>query len=222
MVQPNASVRSRTRAAIVEAAASIFQEVGFEGASMDAIARRANVARATLYYNFRSKDDIAVGVAESHRAEGYARLVERRATGVDALTLLDEFFAFAGEWVARNRDAAFIGTTAAIRGVGRAPERPGTTTVFEQLVAQGQQEGSLRDDLDPAVAARLLGALLTQAALLGPDASDADATQWPRRLLRLTLEGLRAPGSDPPRHRPDMEDDDEGASAAIQSRGVAR
>lgn len=159
---------------------------------MDAIAGRANVARATLYYNFQSKEDIAVGVAESYRAEGYARLLERRASGVDALALLDEFFAFAGEWVAQNRDAAFIGTTAAIRGVGRAPERPGTTTVFEQLVIQGQREGALRDDLEPAVAAKLLGVLLTQAALLGPDASDADATQWPRRLLRLTLEGLRA------------------------------
>ena len=189
---------------------------------MEAIARRANVARATLYYNFGSKDDIAVSVAESHRAEGYARLLKRKAEGVDALTLLDEFFAFAGEWVARNRDAAFIGTTAAIRGVGRAPERPGTTTVFEQLVAQGQQEGSLRDDLDPAVAARLLGALLTQAALLGPDASDADATQWPRRLLSLTLEGLRSVELDPSQHHRDPDNGAKIASAEAQSRGVIR
>ena len=157
---------------------------------MDDIAHRAQVARGTLYYNFQSKDEIAVAIAEAHRTKGYEQYLERRAAGADALTLLEEFFAFAGEWIARNREAAFVGTTAAIKGVGRSPDRPGTTTVFEQLVVQGQEEGVFGSDLDPALAARLLGALLTQAALIGPDASRADTMAWPRQLLGLALRGL--------------------------------
>ena len=190
MAGVNASLRLRTRAAITAAAAEVFRTKGFEGASMEDIARGAQVARGTLYYNFQSKDDIAVAIAETYRIKGYERLVERRAAGADAVTLLGEFFTFAGEWIAQNRDAAFVGTTAAIRGVGRSPDRPGTTSVFEQLVVQGQGEGVFESDLDPAVAARLLAALLTQAALLGPDASHTDAVTWPRQLLSLALQGL--------------------------------
>ncbi len=206
MAIPNESVRSRTRAAILDAASALFREDGFDRTSMDEIAKRASVARGTLYYNFASKDDIAIGIAERHRTAGYAQLLERKAAGANALTLLDEFFAFAGAWIARNRDAAFIGTTAAMRGIGRSPDRPGTTAVFEEVVRQGQEEGLIRPDIEPTVAARLLGALLTQAALLGPDPSNEDDTRWPLQLLRVALAGLLAEDGSPlpiPSGRPD-------------------
>ena len=194
MGQLNHNVRARTRAAIMDAAAVLFRNRDFATTSMDEIARDAGVGRATLYNNFESKDDIAVGIAEQYRARGYAQLLESRASGANALTLLEEFFTFAGGWIAENRDVAFVGTTAAIRGVGRAADRPGTTTVLEELVKQGQAEGLIRCGLDPAVAARLLGALLTQAALTGPDPSEAHPTRWPVELLRTALAGLLPDG----------------------------
>jgi AcrR family transcriptional regulator len=190
LVKPTS--RSRTRAAILGAAATAFREKGFEATSVDEIARLAGVARGTLYYNFASKEEIAVGIAEQYRALGYAALLEQQAEGLGVLALLENFFAFAGEWIADNRDAAFIGTTAAIKGVGRAPDRPGTTQVFEKLVEQGQAEGVLRRDLPPAAIARLLAALLTQAALLGPGAATEDAVDWPKTLLHIALEGVIA------------------------------
>jgi AcrR family transcriptional regulator len=192
------AVRSRTQQAILTAAKEAFRELGFDQASIDEIARRANVARGTLYYNFVSKEDIAVGIAEQYRAQGYAQLLEQRAAGADTLTMLDNFFAFAGKWIAENRDAAFIGTTAAIRGVGRASDRPGTTEVFEDLVAQGQAEGVFRTSLPASTIARLLASLLTQAALLGPDSSNKDASQWPRLLLHMAIEGIRPRDDDSP------------------------
>lgn len=157
---------------------------------MDEIARRAGVARGTLYYNFDSKEEIAVAIAERYRSQGYARFLKEQAEGADPLALLDRFFTFAGQWIAENRVAAFIGTTAAIRGVGRTPDRPGTTSVFEALVKQGQADGLFRPDLPASSIARLLAALLTQAALLGPDASREDVAAWPRKLLHMTLEGV--------------------------------
>lgn len=190
MVSASSSPRSRTCAAILEAAAAAFRENGFETVSVDEIARLAGVARGTLYYNFASKEEIAVGIAEQYRAQGYAALLEQQADGLGVLALLDNFFAFAGKWIADNRDAAFVGTTAAIRGVGRTPGRPGTTQVFEELVERGQTEGVLRPDLPAASIARLLAALLTQAALLGPAASADDAVNWPKTLLHIALEGV--------------------------------
>ncbi len=52
---------SETRARVVSAARQLFVEDGFYRASMDDIARRADVARATIYHQFRSK----LGVLEA-------------------------------------------------------------------------------------------------------------------------------------------------------------
>jgi AcrR family transcriptional regulator len=44
-----------TRDKVLEAARAIFSEVGFQATTLDDVAQRANVARATVYYQFESK-----------------------------------------------------------------------------------------------------------------------------------------------------------------------
>lgn len=53
--RPPATAGSAKQDAIVEAAAEIFLEQGFGNASMDEIARRAGVSKATVYSHFESK-----------------------------------------------------------------------------------------------------------------------------------------------------------------------
>jgi len=48
--------------AILDAAEAIIQENGFEGATMDAIADRAEVGKGTLYLHFKSKNSIYLGI----------------------------------------------------------------------------------------------------------------------------------------------------------------
>ena len=48
--------RAETTQRILAAAASIFAEVGFAGARMDEIARRAGVNKATIYYHIGDKE----------------------------------------------------------------------------------------------------------------------------------------------------------------------
>lgn len=181
---------SRTANAILDGAELAFREVGFSATSMEEIARRSGVARATIYYNFESKEEIAVGIAERYRQQGYVDLLKQQTEGLGTIELLNNFFEFAGNWIANNRDAAFIGTTAAIRGVGRSENRPGTAEVFEGLVQQGQSEGVLRIDLLAPVLARLLGGLLIQAALVGSGPTETEVRKWPLTLLGATLQGL--------------------------------
>jgi AcrR family transcriptional regulator len=47
-----------TRANIIQAADDLFYGEGVRATSMDAIAERAGVTKRTLYYHFRSKDDL--------------------------------------------------------------------------------------------------------------------------------------------------------------------
>lgn len=49
---------------ILEAARTLFVELGFDATSMDMIARQAGVSKATLYVHFASKDDLLVTLVD--------------------------------------------------------------------------------------------------------------------------------------------------------------
>ncbi len=49
----------RTRAALIQAAAEVFAELGFAGASVMKIADRAGVTLGAVYFHFRSKEELA-------------------------------------------------------------------------------------------------------------------------------------------------------------------
>jgi TetR/AcrR family transcriptional regulator len=49
---------NNTKNTIFEAALKVFSENGFDGATMDSIALNAGVAKGTLYYHFKSKEEI--------------------------------------------------------------------------------------------------------------------------------------------------------------------
>ncbi|MFD5465129.1 ScbR family autoregulator-binding transcription factor [Kitasatospora sp. NPDC127059] len=54
----------RTRRLILEAAASVFDEFGYEGATIGEVVSRAGVTRGAVYFHFASKRDLAHGVVE--------------------------------------------------------------------------------------------------------------------------------------------------------------
>lgn len=54
-----------TRQRILAAAADLFYGDGIRGTSLDAIAARAKVTKRTLYYHFRSKDDLIAAYLEA-------------------------------------------------------------------------------------------------------------------------------------------------------------
>jgi TetR/AcrR family transcriptional regulator len=58
-----------TRQAILAAAEKVFAESGLAGARTDAIAARAGVNKALLYYYFKSKDRLYQAVLEDHFRE---------------------------------------------------------------------------------------------------------------------------------------------------------
>lgn len=63
--QPKGDKRSRTRARLVEAAAGLIGEAGFEATSLEAVARRAGMTRGAIYGNFRDRDELFMAVVES-------------------------------------------------------------------------------------------------------------------------------------------------------------
>lgn len=191
------NVRSRkSEAAILDAAMLCFRDRGMAATSMDEIAERAGVSRATIYYNFLSKEDIAVRIAERFRLEGYVQYLRDKDLGVDALTLIDSFFCHAGTWVTAHREVAMLGTLAAMRGTGRNPDRPPTTQVLQELIELAQKQSLVLPSVRPPTIAGILAGILTHYALVGrrpePDDDNLHQTDWLLEMVHAVIDGIRS------------------------------
>ncbi|MFI6038898.1 ScbR family autoregulator-binding transcription factor [Streptomyces sp. NPDC051315] len=62
----------RTRGAILEAAAEVFAQHGYHGASIAQILEKAHVTRGALYFHFSSKEELVQGIfAQQVTEQGY-------------------------------------------------------------------------------------------------------------------------------------------------------
>src|SRR5262249_39937193 len=61
---PRQDRAERTRNAILEAAAVVFDERGFNGASLSDILAKAGVTKGALYFHFSSKEELARAIVE--------------------------------------------------------------------------------------------------------------------------------------------------------------
>jgi AcrR family transcriptional regulator len=57
--------RERTRAKLIAATLAVIEEAGFDGASLEAIARRAGVTRGSIYSNFAGRDALMLAAVDS-------------------------------------------------------------------------------------------------------------------------------------------------------------
>jgi AcrR family transcriptional regulator len=64
---------------IFQAAVEVFAESGFDQAKMDDIAQMAGVAKGTIYYHFKSKEEMFIGLMN----EGMQKLIDCARRNVD-------------------------------------------------------------------------------------------------------------------------------------------
>ncbi|MEV8097865.1 TetR family transcriptional regulator [Kitasatospora sp. NPDC085879] len=83
--------KQRTRAAISDAAITLFLEHGFNQVSVAQVAEAAEVSKRTLFAYFPTKEDLVVHRLADHEAEA-ARVVRSRPPGATPLAALREHF----------------------------------------------------------------------------------------------------------------------------------
>ncbi len=201
--------RENRRSHIVDAAEKVFLSRGVDAATMDAVAREAEVSKGSLYLHFKSKDELYLAIAVRaltairQRVEtaaagantGYARL-ERMLTAHAAFAVEHPSqFLVSTSWVSSSYVVGegegfeeYRGLIGELFGLGVA------------AIAEGQRDRTVRADFDPAVLAvqlwgGLLGTLLIQLRseemarrLPGPVQLGGLATGY----IALLLEGIRA------------------------------
>ena len=70
----NSEAYERKRGEILEAAWGLFQEKGYDKATVDGVIDRAGISKGTFYHYFSSKADLLDGVVERLTLQGYQEL----------------------------------------------------------------------------------------------------------------------------------------------------
>jgi AcrR family transcriptional regulator len=167
------SRRQRRSAEIIDAAARVFAERGFYGASTQDIADVLGVRQASLYYYFPSKE-VALETVCARGVEGFVeaaiRVTERKASAAEKLAGLIQ------SHLSPLRDRAdyvkvFLNerrhlpaeSRRRIGRLSRAVER-----IFEDVIRSGVERGEFRLDLDPRLATlAILGMVNAVASWIG-------------------------------------------------------
>jgi AcrR family transcriptional regulator len=149
--------RSMREQMILEVAGAAFAEAGYERASMDRIARLAEVSKPMLYAYFGSKEGLYVAYIERTGGELVQRLVgaDQTAPEVDRLrAVISEFLSFVSE------------------------HRDGWTVLFREMSARrplAEQVAQLRSEIVDQVRRMLEGADQPSWSGLAPPASEGVA-----------------------------------------------
>jgi len=175
--RPQRADARRNFDALLAAAREAFAEKG-PGASLEDIARRADVGIGTLYRNFPTRDELIETV--------YVAEVERLVEAAAATTALDPWPAFLA-WV--DAFVGYVGTKRAlVEGLNRESTvfqncRVGLYASIEPVLRRAQSAGEIRGDVTMEDVVRLLAGL---AGVAFADDAQRD------RVLGVALDGLRA------------------------------
>jgi AcrR family transcriptional regulator len=178
---------ARNRQRLVEAAKAVFAEKS-AGASLEEIARAADVGIGTLYRHFPTRDALIEAVYR-HEVEQLALAAARLSAKHSPITALREWLLVFVDYVAAKYGMAavlnlLVGGTSALYAESSAQ----MTQAIEKLTGDAVASGDIRMDMEPLDLLRALAGVMNREP--GPDSRRAA-----KRLVDILIAGLRKPKS---------------------------
>ena len=181
-------------ATVLERSVALFNERGFDGTSMEDLARQLGITKSAIYHHVPSKDallGLALDRALSALEEAAFEVRASQATPIDRLEML-----------VRRSVTVLVErlpyVTLLLRVRGNSPverdaliRRRRIDRLVADLVRDAVDAGQLRPDLDPVVVARLLfGAVNSLTEWLHPGSAHT-AAELADAVVAITFDGLR-------------------------------
>jgi AcrR family transcriptional regulator len=156
----------RTRARLIDVAATCFAEHGYRATTFDQLVAASGLSRGAVHFHFRTKEDLALAVLTS-RQDQWLRHVQAELAGQPdaastlanlAPTLLRLHATDPTGWTM----SVISGELAAIPALASTAAHVTTRWIdwLSTVIQQGQNEGGVRRDLDPTSAATVLFAAM--------------------------------------------------------------
>lgn len=101
------TTRNTAREKIIDAAWELFQEVGYENATVNDIIERSGTSRGAFYHHFRAKEDLLFQMAW-YFDQGYEGWLEEQPEDQDPITTLYKFLIYTMEAVENSKYKEFL------------------------------------------------------------------------------------------------------------------
>lgn len=163
-----------TRGALLDAAREAFVEDGFQKASIETIARRAHVTRGAFYHHFQDKQALFAALVIELQADAAARISTGASSeGAPIARLVSGVRTFLEICVEPPYRRLVIQDAPAVLG-SRHCREIAETYAFGLMgrALEGLKAAGLIDVDNPALAGRMIGSMVCEAALLLEDAQD--------------------------------------------------
>jgi len=191
---------------ILDAAESLFAEHGFNGVSIQQVANKSGISKATVFHHFANKQELYISVVR-RACEGTMRLLQSLSSDAqgDALKQLGDY---------RQRDLSEIQAHASVvrlilRELTMGNESQAKQLVddvfgehflrLKNLITRAQSHGQIRPDMDAGIQAHAIVSINIMLFLLWPvlhhlpDTPFSDIEHASRQTFRMLLEGIQTP-----------------------------
>jgi len=179
---------------LLDVAVGVFNRRGYDGTSMEDLARTLGITKSAIYHHVRSRDEL-LRLALDRALDGlFAAAAEAEALDGRAIDRL-EHLVLASVAVLVER-LPFVTLLLRVRGntdVERAAldRRRDFDRRVARLAEQAVTEGDLRPDIDPAVTARLLFGLVNSLVEWYRPGGGLGAAELAVAVRAVAFEGLR-------------------------------
>ncbi|MBI4963244.1 MAG: TetR/AcrR family transcriptional regulator [Desulfomonile tiedjei] len=196
----NDSETSYVKEAIMKESTRLFLANGFRGTSVKEITQAAGIGRGTLYWYFKSKEEILESIFRKFESEFVEGIMEavRNCDG-DFVAKYRAFHKFATEFARDNRDLALGFNTLLNEIVGSNTESERLAkdmwerfrSFVEGMLEDGKREGTVAAGIDAAIYAHIVVAshtgMLVQWFVNG---ESLDVRSFVRTFRKFLLKGL--------------------------------
>lgn len=185
---------------ILAAALELFREKGYDAATVEEIAERADVAKGTFFNHFPRKDALLEALAEDVVGELFEDLGPVEAWEGSARDQVLRLYLRIGELVARDPELSKVMIIENLRNFWLRTEADCMEKEFQELLhrvlLRGQAAGELAPEADVAMGARLVEAayVTTMVEWLRDAAPEAQYREQLTAKFDIVFRGLGMPG----------------------------
>lgn len=187
-------LKRKSRERILSRAQRVFAERGFHKVTVEELCAGLGMSKRTFYRHFRDREALVEELVESLFAHFGPQVLENFQSSQPVPVILERHFEIVSQGLAANVSTRMMAEVQNfLPEVWERIERFRTQVVgmLTDLLRRGQQEGTIRPDIDPDTAGKLIQGVITHLAnprfLL---AQDLSLGQFVGTFRKVLLEGI--------------------------------
>ncbi|MCC6142298.1 MAG: TetR/AcrR family transcriptional regulator [Candidatus Hydrogenedentes bacterium] len=186
------------RGQLAQAALRLIAADGLKGLSVARVARRVGLVPSAVYRHFANKDELLAAVLDLVRSRLQANVMAASGQTPDALECLPRLLMGQAELIRENEGILRVIFSEELHN--GHPDRKarvremvtGYLKRLTEIIARGQQEGSIRADVDPTTVSILFMGLIQPAVILWHlTAGNFDITRHAEKVWTISCEAFR-------------------------------